>query len=88
MAGVRLRVLNDIWAAEPAVFESPMTSEDAVQSLAAIVERRVWGNWGVDCLMGRVTSQRVWVWHHRIDPGWRMPTTFYGPFSRSNNQRA
>ena len=46
-----LRIWKSISDAESAVFVSSLPLEDAVRSLATVVERSEFANWGVDCLV-------------------------------------
>jgi hypothetical protein len=71
---------------EPAVFESALPVQQAAQRLAAVVERSEFANWGVDCLVGRVTVEGVEIVRHRA--GQRTPTRpmFRGRFSEAGDR--
>jgi hypothetical protein len=68
------------------VFESALPLQQAAQRLAAVVERSEFANWGVDCLVGRVTVERVEIARHRA--GQRRPTRpiFRGRFSQAGDR--
>ncbi len=80
---MRLPIWQSLSDREPAVFESPLPLPLAAQRLAAMVERSEIANWGVDCLVGSVTAERVDIARHRA--GQRTPTRpiFRGQFSQA-----
>ena len=80
------RIWKSIWEAESAMFVSRLPLQEAMRSLAAIVERSELANWGADCLVGRVSSAHVCIARHR--GGQRMPTrpVFLGKFQERSGQ--
>jgi hypothetical protein len=83
---MRLPIWQSLSDSEPAVFESALPLQQAAQRLAAVVERSESANWGVDCLVGRVTVERVEIARHRA--GQRTPTRpiFRGRFSQAGDR--
>ena len=83
---MRLPIWQSLSESEPAVFESALPLPQAAQRLAAVVEQSEFGNWGVDCLVGRVTIERVEIARHRA--GQRTPTRpiFLGRFSQADDR--
>ncbi len=83
---MRIRIWKSISDAESAVFVSRLPLEEAIRSLATVVERSELANWGVDCLVGRVTIAHVRIARHRA--GQRTPArpVFLGTFREEAGQ--
>src|SRR5436190_19615287 len=83
---MRLPIWQSVSASESSTFESVLTLQGAAQSLAAVVESSEFANWGVDCLVGRVTTEEVHIARHRA--GQRTPTrpVFRGRFSEAGGK--
>ena len=83
---MRLPIWQSLSDSEPAVFESALPLQQAAQRLAAVVERSEFASWGVDCLVGRVTVERVEIARHRA--GQRAPKRpiFRGRFSQAGDK--
>ncbi len=75
-----LRIWKSISDAESAVFVSSLSLEDAVRSLATVVERSEFANWGVDCLVGHVTIPQVRIARHRAGQRTSTRPVFRGSF--------
>jgi len=75
-----LRIWKSISGAESAVFVSSLPLDDAVRSLATVVERSEFANWGVDCLVGHVTIPKVRIARHRAGQRTSTRPVFRGRF--------
>ena len=81
-----LPIWQSLSDSEPAAFESALPLQQAAERLAAVVERSEFANWGVNCLVGRVTVERVQIARHRA--GQRTPTRpiFRGRFVQAGDR--
>ncbi len=61
-------IVRDIFETRLAHFPSPLAVSEAVNRLAAIVQRSELAALGMDCLIGKVTVAKVTIARHRVMP--------------------